>query len=108
MAKLTKSGLKKIVKECLVEILSEGLSSESVKKTGRLFVLDGGWGPCGISAEVIASVTENINPKYFKSQPRRITLPFTPAPTSKYLESKYYPSEEKVFKEILNIFENIL
>lgn len=33
MAKLTKSGLKKIVKECLVEILSEGLSSESVKKT---------------------------------------------------------------------------
>ena len=33
MAKLTKSGLKKIVKECLVEILSEGISPELIKES---------------------------------------------------------------------------
>lgn len=32
MAKITKSGLKSIVKECLVEILSEGISSEKINK----------------------------------------------------------------------------
>ena len=41
----------------------------SVKKTGRLFVLDGGWGPCGISSEIITSVVENVPPKIFKSNP---------------------------------------
>ena len=81
---------------------------ESVKKTGRLFVLDGGWGPCGISSEVIASVSEIINPKYFKSKPKRLTIPFTPAPTSEDLESNYYPNEEKVLKNILEIFKNDL
>ena len=88
----------------IINPFNHEIISESVKKTGRLFVLDGGWGPCGISAEVIASVSESINPKYFKSQPKRLTIPFTPAPTSKFLESKYYPSEEKIIKEILNIF----
>ena len=88
----------------IINPFNHEMISESVKKTGRLFVLDGGWGPCGISAEVIASVTENIHPKYFKSPPKRLTIPFTPAPTSKYLEFEYYPSEKKVIKEILNIF----
>ena len=92
----------------IINPFNHKIISDSVKKTGRLFVLDGGWGPCGMSAEVIASVSENINPKLLKSQPKRLTIPFTPAPTSKYLESKYYPSEEKVLQEILNIFKNNL
>ena len=92
----------------IINPFNHELISESVKKTGRLFVLDGGWGPCGISSEVIASVTENISPKYYKSKPMRLTIPFTPAPTSRNLESEYYPTEEKVFKNILNIFKNNL
>ena len=84
------------------------LITNSVRKTGRLFVLDGGWGPCGISSEIITSAVENIPPKFFKSKPSRLTLPFTPAPTSKVLEAEYYPSINKVFNYIKGIFENNL
>tara|TARA_B100000029_G_C17409541_1_gene900187 strand:+ start:118 stop:498 length:381 start_codon:yes stop_codon:yes gene_type:complete len=35
MGKLTKTGLKQIVKECLVEILSEGLTAELGKKQAK-------------------------------------------------------------------------
>ena len=84
------------------------LITNSVKKTGRLFVLDGGWGPCGISSEIISSAVENVEPKLFKSKPARLTLPFTPAPTSKVLEKEYYPTEKKILNKIFKIFENNL
>ena len=84
------------------------LITNSVKKTGRLFVLDGGWGPCGISSQIISSAVENVEPNFFKSKPARLTLPFTPAPTSKVLEEEYYPTEEKIFNNILKIFKNNL
>jgi pyruvate/2-oxoglutarate/acetoin dehydrogenase E1 component len=71
---------------------------ESVKKTGRLIAIDGGWGPAGFSAEIFASVIERINPKIMKSRPQRITLPFAPAPASKMLESHYYPTPDDVVK----------
>ena len=64
----------------------------STIKTGRLLVVDGGWSPCGMAGEVIASVVENINPKFFRTPPARLTLPFSPAPTSQVLENAYYPS----------------
>ena len=73
-----------------------------------VFVLDGGWGPCGISSEIISSAVENVEPKFFKSKPARLTLPFTPAPTSKVLEKEYYPTEKKILNKILKIFENNL
>ena len=63
---------------------------ESVKKTGRLLVVDGGWKTCGISAEVLASVVEALDPRFLKAKPIRITLPDTPAPTSQILEENYY------------------
>ncbi len=78
---------------------------DSVKKTGHLFVLDGGWGPCGISSEIIASVMEKIDPNKIKSRPKRMTLPFTPAPTSKDLELYYYPNQSSVTKSILQMFD---
>jgi pyruvate dehydrogenase E1 component beta subunit len=67
---------------------------ESVIKTGRLVVTDGGWEPAGFASEVIASITERISPDKLKSRPRRITLPFAPAPSSKVLEKNYYPTPE--------------
>ncbi len=92
----------------IINPFNKELITNSVKKTGRLFVLDGGWGPCGISSEIITSVVENVPPKIFKSKPSRMTLPFTPAPTSKVLEAEYYPSKEKVFGFIKSIFDNNL
>lgn len=64
----------------------------SVKKTGRLLVVDGGWSTCGISAEVIASVMERTSPGSLAASPVRISLPDAPAPTSRVLEAIYYPT----------------
>jgi len=66
--------------------------TNSVTKTGRLLVIDGGWGPCGMASEVIASVVEELPLTALKSPPARVTLPFAPAPTAEILEKAYYPT----------------
>ena len=68
----------------------------SVKKTGRLLVLDGGWRTCGMAGEVIASVSEKLDPGIFKTAPKRMTLPDAPAPTSKVLEKDYFLSLKEI------------
>ncbi len=72
---------------------------ESVRRTGRLLVVDGGWGPCGLASEVIASVVEQIEPGVLKRAPVRITLPFAAAPTSKVLEKTYYPNTDLIVQK---------
>lgn len=69
---------------------------ESVTKTGRLLVVDGGWGPCGIAGEVIAQVAEGAAVGVMKKSPIRLTLPFAPAPTARILEQAYYPTIDSV------------
>jgi pyruvate/2-oxoglutarate/acetoin dehydrogenase E1 component len=76
----------------------------SATKTGRLLAVDGGWGPCGISSEVIASVMEQVPPKHFKSSPSRVTLPFAPAPTSRNLEKIYYPDIDSIVSSAIDLF----
>jgi pyruvate dehydrogenase E1 component beta subunit len=72
----------------------------SVEKTGRLLVVDGGWKTCGISAEVIASVSERLSPLALKRAPLRLTLPDAPAPSSFALERIYYTNVEDVVKAV--------
>jgi len=79
---------------------------KSVEKTGRLLVLDGGWRSCGMASEVIASVVENLEPSSLKSKPQRITLPSTPAPTSKFLEEKYF-SLDALDLKIQSLFSEV-
>lgn len=68
----------------------------SVRKTGRLCVVDGGWQSCGLAGEVVAAVVERVEPRQLRSAPRRITLPAAPAPTSRALEDLYYPTADQV------------
>lgn len=75
----------------------------SVSKTGRLLVLDGGWSPCGMAGEVIASVIERVSPATLKKSPIRVTLPFSPAPTSRVLENAYYPTWEMILSQALKL-----
>jgi pyruvate dehydrogenase E1 component beta subunit len=75
----------------------------SVTKTGRLLAVDGGWRTCGMSAETIAAVAERVPPSALKASPVRITLPSAPAPTSRVLESVYYPSAEDVSRAALEL-----
>jgi pyruvate dehydrogenase E1 component beta subunit len=62
---------------------------ESVAKTGKLLIVDGGWRSFGVSAEIAALVAEN-SLQDLKAPIRRLTLPDIPAPASRYLEEGYY------------------
>jgi pyruvate/2-oxoglutarate/acetoin dehydrogenase E1 component len=79
----------------------------SVTKTGRLLVVDGGWCPCGMAGEVIASVVERIAPNALRKSPARVTLPFSPAPTSRVLEKVYYPTAALVVSQALKLMEKV-
>lgn len=87
----------------VINPINNSLLITSVKKTGTLCVVDGGWSNCGLAGEIIAQVTENLSPQYFKRAPVRITLPDTPAPTSKTLEVVYYPTAELISKKIMKM-----
>ena len=78
--------------------LSPTVILNSVRKTGRVIAIDGGWGPSGFSSEIITVVTENIDPTKLKSSPKRVTLPFAPAPAAPNLEKIYYPTSDDVVR----------
>ena len=75
--------------------LDDNLLFGSVRKTGRLIVIDGGWRTCGAAAEVSARVTEALFP-YLKAPICRVSLPDAPAPASSALETVYYPKAKDV------------
>lgn len=79
----------------------------SVRKTGHLCAVDGGWRTCGLAGEVIAGVMERVEPDTLKSPPVRLTLPPAPAPTSKPLEAAFYLKPEDIIEsvtETLNLY----
>ena len=78
---------------------------KSARKTGRVLCVDGGWSPCGFAAELMAVVAENLRPDEWRASPRRLTLPFAPAPTSHVLEAAYYPTTDDVCKNITTLLE---
>jgi acetoin:2,6-dichlorophenolindophenol oxidoreductase subunit beta len=67
----------------------------SVRKTGRLIVADGGWTTGGVGAEVAAAVSEHAF-DYLKAPVERVALPDAPAPTSRPLEQAYYPTDKQI------------
>lgn len=69
---------------------------ESVKKTKRVAVIDGGWKNCGLAGEIMASIVENIEPGLLLNKPMRFTPPSVSAPTSLELEKHYYPLTEDI------------
>ncbi len=75
---------------------------ESVKKTGRLVITDGGWKSFGIAAEVEATIVENAF-QYIKSAPIRVTLPDAPAPASAILEKSYYPEVRDIIAAVREV-----
>lgn len=79
--------------------LDENIIIESVKKTGRLIIADGGWKTCGIGAEISAIVAEKTF-SYLKAPIIRISLQDAPAPASSALESVYYPKAKDIVKII--------
>ena len=76
---------------------------ESVKKTGRLVVLDHGWKSYGAAAEIISLVSEQSN-NFLKTSPLRITFPDSHTPMSSSLEKEFYINEELLLKKIQEFY----
>jgi acetoin:2,6-dichlorophenolindophenol oxidoreductase subunit beta len=74
---------------------------KSVEKTGHLVVVDGDWASCGMASEIIASVLEKVDISKLKKSPQRLTLPNSPAPTSKVLEDEYYIKSEDIIDVVI-------
>jgi pyruvate dehydrogenase E1 component beta subunit len=85
-----------------VKPLDETLLFESLRKTGKLVIVDGGWKTCGISAEISALVSENVF-DYLKAPITRVTLPDAPAPASSVLEKNYYPNSKNIVHAVRTI-----
>jgi pyruvate/2-oxoglutarate/acetoin dehydrogenase E1 component len=67
---------------------------ESVRKTGRLLVVDNGWLTCGAGAEILAQVTEQMPGRGLRA--RRLGFAPSPCPTSPVLEECFYPSARSI------------
>jgi pyruvate dehydrogenase E1 component beta subunit len=80
-----------------IKPLDENLIFDSVKKTGRLVIVDGGWKTGGIAAEISALVSENIF-ESLKAPIMRVSLPDTPAPASSK-NKKHNSSYKKLLQE---------
>jgi pyruvate dehydrogenase E1 component beta subunit len=63
---------------------------ESARKTRRLIVADSGWRTAGAAAEIAATIAAEAFHD-LDAPVERVTLPDTPAPTSRSEEQAYYP-----------------
>ncbi|QPJ65270.1 MAG: alpha-ketoacid dehydrogenase subunit beta [Candidatus Nitrohelix vancouverensis] len=82
-----------------IKPLDEEIILESVKKTGRLLVVDTGWAMGGVCAEIGCLVAEK-GFKDLKAPVRRIGLPDIPHPAGYTLEQFYYPNTETIAQTI--------
>jgi len=104
--KLDKEGIDvEIVDLRSLKPLDENLLLTSVKKTGRLIVVDGEWKTCGVAAEISARIAENDVFRSLRAPIIRVSLPDTPAPASSALEKVYYPKAEKIILAVREILE---
>lgn len=85
--------------------LCSKLIEKSVAKTGTLIAADVGWKNCGIAAEVLARVSENVPLAKLKCNPVRITIANTPAPTSRELEKAFFFTAEDIALEARALLE---
>ena len=77
---------------------------ESVKKTGRLFIVEESPKQGGIGAEISAQVSEKI-PDYLTAPITRVAAPNTPAPFAPVMENFYVPQPQRIEEEIRKILD---
>ncbi len=83
-----------------VSPLDMGTVLSSVKKTGRLAVMDTGCKSFGIGAEIVARIAE-INPALLRAPVLRLASPDVPAPASPALAAEYYPRAAHLASSIM-------
>lgn len=85
--------------------LDEKLILNSVRKTGRLLVVDTDWRTSGAASEIVALVAEK-GFKYLKAPIKRIAWPDIPTPSSYVLEDEFYPGVEDITKAVKELVRN--
>jgi len=75
---------------------------ESVRKTGRVLIVDTGWAMGGVCAEIGCLIAESC-PESLRHPVRRIALPDVPAPAGYTLEQFYYPTAENIATAIIEM-----
>ena len=75
----------------------------SVKKTGKLVVVDETHETCGIASQIVADVLEDV---FFDLDAPcgRVASPNVPFPFSPSLEQPLLPSEEKIYNKVKTYF----
>jgi pyruvate dehydrogenase E1 component beta subunit len=84
--------------------LDEELILNSVRKTGRLLVVDYDYPFGGFASEVSALVSEKALP-HLKSPVQRMNFPDCSMPASQILERTYYPNPDTIAARINNILD---
>lgn len=74
-----------------VKPLDEAIILESLRKTGRLMVVDTGWSMGGVCAEIGCLVAEK-GFEHLRAPIRRVGLPDAPSPAGFSLEQLYFPT----------------
>ena len=95
---LTKEGINaEIIDPRTLVPLDRGTIIESVKKTGRLLIVDEGYERCGVAGEIATSVLEDVF--YHLNAPiERLTTANVPIPFSPALEFPLIPDEKKIYQ----------
>ncbi|WP_054678533.1 transketolase C-terminal domain-containing protein [Microbacterium sp. No. 7] len=75
----------------------------SVRKTGRLVVVDPAFRTCGAASEIVTRVIENCF-EDLKAVPVRVTAPDMQVPFSPELEREILPNKEKVLAAVRGVF----
>ena len=79
----------------------------SVKKTGKLLIVDNAWLTCGASAEIMAQVMEHL-PQGVNGKPiamARMGFADTPCPTTKPLETLFYPNGKTIAQRAFRLIQ---
>ena len=82
--------------------LDMDLILNSVKKTGRVVIVEESPKQGGIGAEISAQISESA-PDYLLSPITRVAAPNTPAPFSPVMEKFYIPQPERIADKIRNL-----
>jgi 2-oxoisovalerate dehydrogenase E1 component len=77
--------------------------TRSVRKTGRLLIVDESFGPCGIGAEIAAQLGDRIFDD-LDAPIRRLNGIHTPTPYSPPLEAAVVPNSETIAQTIRDLF----
>ena len=75
---------------------------QSLKKTNRLIIVEGGCKSGGVGSEIVARVIEEAF-DYLDCPPVRMAVPDTPIPFASAMEKFVLPGKEKIIKEVRSV-----